>query len=177
MNHRNLILLTGLSLAAWLGNGVSPACVGGLRADEPRTAMQQVSESAAADRNAGAAKESDAKTPAEPVSLAAVERNIVEKTNRWRQRHGLRPLQIDLHLMKSARRHTGWMTRNRRLQHTSAPVAENIAWGQRNSDEALRSWMGSPGHRANILNPRYRKIGVAAYVASDGSVYWCQQFK
>ena len=36
--------------------------------------------------------------------------------------------------------------------------------------------MNSPGHRANILNPGYRRIGVAAYRTPEGTVYWCQQF-
>ena len=36
--------------------------------------------------------------------------------------------------------------------------------------------MNSSGHRANILSPSYSKIGVAAYTANDGTVYWCQQF-
>jgi uncharacterized protein YkwD len=36
--------------------------------------------------------------------------------------------------------------------------------------------MNSPGHRANILNPGYTKIGVAGYTAANGRVYWCQQF-
>lgn len=41
----------------------------------------------------------------------------------------------------------------------------------------VQSWMGSPGHRANILNPRYTTIGVG--VAYDGSLYYIstQNFK
>ncbi len=41
-------------------------------------------------------------------------------------------------------------------------LGENIALGNFGSDEKLvEAWMGSPGHRANILNSRYREIGVA----------------
>jgi uncharacterized protein YkwD len=108
--------------------------------------------------------------------LHPVEERIVEKTNQERRRHGLPPLSIDGRLVRSARRHTAWMTRSRSLSHTSAAVAENIAMGQQSSHEALRSWMSSSGHRANILNSGYTKIGVAAYVAKDGTIYWCQQF-
>jgi uncharacterized protein YkwD len=110
------------------------------------------------------------------VLMHPVEERIVEKTNAERRRHGLPPLEVDGHLVRSARRHTAWMTRSRTLQHTSAAVGENIAMGQQSSTEAVQSWMNSSGHRANILSSGYRKIGVAAYTASDGTVYWCQQF-
>jgi uncharacterized protein YkwD len=110
-------------------------------------------------------------------TLHAVERQVLEQTNRERQRRGLRPLRLDLGLLASARRHTAWMTRSRRLRHTSAPVAENIAMGQRTPPEAMRSWMNSPGHRANILNASYTRIGVGAYRTADGTVFWCQQFQ
>jgi uncharacterized protein YkwD len=109
-------------------------------------------------------------------TLISVEQKIVEKTNAERARHGLPPLTVDSSLMHSARSHTTWMTRSQQLQHTNAAVAENIAMGQTTSGEALQSWMSSPGHRANILNPRYRRIGVAAYRAANGATFWCQQF-
>ena len=110
------------------------------------------------------------------LKLISVEQKIVDQTNAERARHNLPPLTICPNLMRSARTHATWMTRVRRLQHTSQPVAENIAMGQRTSGEAVRSWMNSPGHRANILNASYRRIGVAAYTAPDGTAYWCQQF-
>jgi uncharacterized protein YkwD len=42
---------------------------------------------------------------------------------------------------------------------------ENLAWGVGRSAAArtiLRSWMASPGHRANLLRPGWRRIGVGA---------------
>jgi uncharacterized protein YkwD len=69
------------------------------------------------------------------------------------------------------------MTRNRRLQHTNAPVGENIAMGQHDSAHAVQSWMNSSGHRANMLNASYTRVGAAAYTASDGRIYWCIQFQ
>ncbi len=39
------------------------------------------------------------------------------------------------------------------------------------------AWMNSSGHRANILNPRNRRIGIAAYRTPGGTIYWCQQFR
>jgi len=118
----------------------------------------------------------DAAVPAIYYEMHPVEIKLVQKTNAQRQAHGLRPLRVDRGLLGSARRHTAWMTRNHSMVHTSDPVAENIAWGQRDSSDAINCWMNSSGHRANMLNGSYTRIGVAAYVASDGSIYWCQQF-
>ena len=83
---------------------------------------------------------------------------------------------VDHALLSSARQHAAWMTNSRSMTHTTKPVGENIAMGQRSSGEVVTSWMNSPGHRANILNPGYRRIGVAAYRTPEGTVYWCQQF-
>jgi len=111
------------------------------------------------------------------ITLVALEKSIVEHTNAERARYGLAPLQVDEDLMNSARQHAQWMTRNRALQHTSAPVAENIAMGQPDSRSVLASWMNSSGHRANILNPGHRRIGVAGFLSATGTMFWCQQFR
>jgi uncharacterized protein YkwD len=111
------------------------------------------------------------------VKLAAIEANIVSYTNQERARYGLPPLQVDKKLMESARQHAQWMTRNHSMVHTNKPVAENIAMGQPHSSSAVRAWMNSSGHRANILNMAHRVIGVAAFRTDNGTIYWCQQFR
>jgi uncharacterized protein YkwD len=45
-------------------------------------------------------------------------------------------------------------------------VAENLARGYTTADATVAAWMASPGHRANILNGRLNKIGVAAVYAN-----------
>lgn len=110
------------------------------------------------------------------VRLLAIERNIVKYTNAERVKRGLRPLVIDRGLMKSARDHTSWMARRRRMVHTRLPVAENIGMGYSDSRDVVRGWMRSPGHRRNLLNSSHRRIGAAAFRTSGGSIYWCQQF-
>lgn len=119
-------------------------------------------------------------TPAKPakpaLTLHSVETKIIDRTNEQRARYGLAPLKVDRWLVESARRHTAWMTNARNLQHTNQPVGENIAMGQNSSAEVVQDWMNSSGHRANILNSSYTRIGVAAYRAPDGTTYWCQQF-
>ncbi|MEX2112599.1 MAG: CAP domain-containing protein [Pirellulales bacterium] len=114
--------------------------------------------------------------PAQPLDLHPVEARVIERTNSQRIRHGLRPLRVDRRLVGSARRHAAWMTNSRSMTHTSDSVAENIAMGQNSSAEVINAWMNSSGHRANILNPGYTRIGVAAYVTPGGTIYWCQQF-
>jgi uncharacterized protein YkwD len=53
---------------------------------------------------------------------------------------------------------------------------ENLASGYSTAADTIAGWMNSSGHRANILNPSYTRIGVAAYTTPSGTIYWCQQF-
>lgn len=53
---------------------------------------------------------------------------------------------------------------------------ENIAWGQRSPEEVVNAWMNSEGHRANMLNTNFTKIGVGYYQNSAGRNYWTQLF-
>lgn len=50
--------------------------------------------------------------------------------------------------------------------------AENVAAGLRSSQEVTQGWMGSPGHRKNILDPRVREGAVAAVRDGNGRVWW-----
>lgn len=113
-----------------------------------------------------------------PVSYRffATEVAVAEQTNAERARYGLQPLKLDPSLTQTARQQAWWMTSHHTMQHGNYPVAENIAMGQRSCGEVVRSWMNSSGHRANILNRRHRRIGVAAYTTPSGTTYWCQQF-
>jgi uncharacterized protein YkwD len=58
-------------------------------------------------------------------------------------------------------------------------VGENIASGQRTPEEAVASWLGSPGHCANIMNPAFTEMG-AAYAINprnrNRTAYWTQVF-
>jgi len=137
---------------------------------------------AAKPQQAAKPKEKEAAKPKEPPKpneneLFPVEHAIIEQTNAQRAQYGLPPLEVDPELVKSARAHAIWMTTYQTLQHARQPVAENIAMGQRDQYEVLNCWMRSPGHRANILNGAFRRIGVAAYRIGEGTIFWCQQFR
>jgi uncharacterized protein YkwD len=110
------------------------------------------------------------------LELTGAEANVLELTNKERVSRGLPPLTIDESLVESARQHAFWMASRRTMQHTSKPVGENIAMGQNNSNEAVRTWMNSSGHRANILSRSWNRVGAAAYTSPEGRIYWCLQF-
>ncbi len=54
-------------------------------------------------------------------------------------------------------------------------AGENIAYGQSSPSEVMTAWMNSAGHRANILNASFTKLGVGVY-SSGGTLYWAQMF-
>jgi uncharacterized protein YkwD len=142
-----------------------------------QTAAPQASQPAPTADAEASARQAEQEKVVDGVKLEAIEVNLVSYTNDERVRNGLPPLEVDKDLMETARTHAAWMTRTHNMVHTALAVAENIAMGQPHSSEAVRSWMNSPGHRANILNPGHRHIGVAAYCTENGTIFWCQQFQ
>lgn len=55
-------------------------------------------------------------------------------------------------------------------------VGENVAQGFTKAGTLLKAWMDSPGHRANILDARYRQLGVGARKSDEGTWYVAQVF-
>ena len=55
-------------------------------------------------------------------------------------------------------------------------AGEHIANGQRTPEAVVTAWMNSPGHKANVLSPSYKNIGVGVYIDPYGRVYWTQLF-
>jgi uncharacterized protein YkwD len=52
---------------------------------------------------------------------------------------------------------------------------ENIARGQADPAAVVEAWMNSPGHRANILNPDFKTLGVGVHFGPGGP-WWTQDF-
>ena len=52
---------------------------------------------------------------------------------------------------------------------------ENIARGQPTPGDVMDSWMASPGHRANILEPSFGRLGVGVRLELGGP-WWVQNF-
>ncbi len=57
-------------------------------------------------------------------------------------------------------------------------VGENIAAGQTTAEEAVRGWIDSPPHCANLMSPRFTEMGVSYAVNMDSkmAIYWAQVF-
>jgi len=58
----------------------------------------------------------------------------------------------------------------------SSARAENIAGNFRSPEQVVSAWMKSEGHKRNILNPVYNKIGIGVYTDSAGKLSWEQMF-
>ena len=118
------------------------------------------------------------------------EKEVIRLVNQIRAERGLGTLTEDWELSRVARIKSHDMKDNNYFSHTS-PVygspfqmmksfgisyksaAENIARGQATPQAVVNAWMNSSGHRANILNSSYNKIGVG-YV--ENGKYWTQMF-
>ncbi len=128
--------------------------------------------------------------PETDLSVRAYEQEVIRLTNIERAKYGLKPLTEDWELSRVARYKSQDMHDRRYFDHNSPTygtpfqmmksfgltyrsAGENIAMGYRTPQSVVTGWMNSSGHRANILNSSYTKIGVG-YVA-DGN-YWTQQF-
>jgi len=122
------------------------------------------------------------------TSNLTFEQQVVELTNQERAKNGLAPLKENAELNYAADEYAELMSDRGVLSHTgpdgSQPwdrakavgyeaqtMGENIAAGQKTPEQVVAAWMNSPGHRANILNPKYTEIGVGF----DDN-YWVQKF-
>ncbi len=106
------------------------------------------------------------------------ERQMLTLVNREREKVGVRPLTVDAPLQELARVHSREMFERGYFSHTSpssgspfdrmraagitfSVAGENLAYAP-NVQMAHDGLMNSPGHRANILNPQFGKIGIGA---------------
>ena len=64
-----------------------------------------------------------------------------------------------------------------RAGYKSVLTGENIALGPESAEEVVAGWLASPGHCANIMEPRFRDIGVGLATGKKrGQIYWVQNF-
>lgn len=118
-----------------------------------------------------------------------VEQEIARLTNRARGRR--RRLSRDRECVGEARDNVRWMIRRNLLVHRAqfecddtSPYAENISYLPRDvarsprqaASYVVKHWMGSPGHRRNILNPQFGMTGIAARVDRRGGLWISQTF-
>lgn len=140
-------------------------------------------------------------------TLPAEVQRVVDLTNQERAAAGCSALRVSNLLNEAAQGHSQNMALHDFFSHTgwdgsspwdrmeavgyTAGAAENIAAGYSTPDAVMAAWMGSSGHRANILNCSLTEIGIGYYYQSDdqanvrldsGSLsgpfgyYWTQDF-
>ena len=113
------------------------------------------------------------------MSLADSKAATICLLNDIRRSKGLRPFHLNGRLSLASQRHTNSMTEHKYFAHGDFvgriratrylsgargwTVGENIAWGSwdyATPASIVSGWMHSPPHRANILNRRFREIGI-----------------
>jgi uncharacterized protein YkwD len=116
-----------------------------------------------------------------PTSVAGARSATLCLLNAQRSRHGLSPLSSQGRLQRAATAYSRKMVTQHFFDHVGpdgstlqqriasagyggwSTIGENIAWGSgRLATPAtiVTEWMHSPGHRANILRPAFRQIGI-----------------
>ncbi|MGW3245983.1 CAP domain-containing protein [Streptomyces sp. NPDC001070] len=153
-------------------------------APEPSQTSAPAAPSASAATTAPAEGEDDGDQSVAEISVLAL-------VNTVRATAGCQPLHYDKKLSELASDFSSDMAARGFFDHTDpdgddpwdraaqAGVknlgGENIARGQATAQEVMDAWMNSDGHRANILNCDFKKIGVGA-VFGEGGPWWTQDF-
>ena len=114
----------------------------------------------------------------------AYEAEMLQMINEERRKHGLKPLQADPEMLQVARAHSQDMFAKGYFAHDDldgkdpfdrmkeanirfSSAGENLALAQ-TVEIAHVNLMNSPGHRANILNPSFGRVGIGIL---DGGFY------
>ncbi|MFJ8695986.1 CAP domain-containing protein [Streptomyces roseolilacinus] len=121
----------------------------------------------------------------------AAEAAVIDLVNQERAKVGCSPVRASTELGDLARAFSQDMAARGFFSHTDpdgdgpwerasqAGVeglgGENIARGQADAAAVMESWMNSDGHRANILNCDFTRLGVGVHIAGGGP-WWTQNF-
>ena len=130
------------------------------------------------------------RTSARVTSAGEMNRPLVALVNQFRRARGLRALKPSPLLERAAEAHSASMGRLGFFRHASADgssfnkrlarfypspfVGEAIAWQAPDMSprETLEMWLASPGHRALLVMPEWREIGIGAVrVANAGGFF------
>jgi uncharacterized protein YkwD len=135
----------------------------------------------------------DAGEKPKPGPATKDEKKVFELTNEERKKKELKPLVLNATLCMVARSHSENMAAQGKLAHDldgksafdrmrSAGYkfvkgGENVGAGDGITPEGMvKAWMGSDGHRGNILTDDYTELGVGIARAKNGQLYYTQVF-
>ncbi len=135
---------------------------------------KQITSHRADRREAAKLRNKDSRTTGPKLDPVAARKII----NAYRQRNGLRPLKLDLKLVKAARAHSKDLAKHDKISHRGSDgskpwdrvvragynpglTAENVGTGQMTLTEVLRGWQHSPSHKKNLLLPDATHMGIA----------------
>lgn len=121
---------------------------------------------------------------------ADLEKRMVELINVEREARGIPPLELHAGLSDVAREYSRKMAETGRVDHErDRPVEERIRTVLPNTcmfaenvskntsvDYALSDLMTSEGHRDNLLNPSYVRVGIGIVRSEDDYLYITQEF-
>ncbi|UNO39940.1 sigma-70 family RNA polymerase sigma factor [Streptomyces sp. MST-110588] len=130
--------------------------------------------------------------PPADTSTSTPAQQVISLVNTERAKAGCSPLTSNPRLTAAAQGHSRDMAVRHFFDHTNPDGAgpgeritaagyqwstygENIAYGQQSPADVMKSWMNSPGHRANILNCAFKEIGIGIHNAPGGP-WWTQNF-
>lgn len=125
-----------------------------------------------------------------PISKEEYTREVLRLTNIERKNQGLSELKTNLALTTASKKRSTELVKlfeherpngkniftvldEYGIRYTTA--GENIAYGQTTPEDVVDGWMNSQGHRENILNGDFNKMGVGVY-HYNGIIYWTQLF-
>lgn len=130
----------------------------------------------------------------DPPAAQQLLAELLEAVNSERAKHDLRPLKPDPTLTRVAEFYACRMIEGRFFGHQDPfdgstvdaraanfgyayyKIGENLAAGHHTVAEVIAHWLRSPGHRANILDPAFRDIGLAVKQGGEFGIYWVQEF-
>lgn len=113
--------------------------------------------------------------------------NLIDLHNEARKKSWfvLDPLENDSTLENYATMWANKMAENHKLNHSSMKdilalgfnkVSENIAYGQKDEESVMKTWLNSSGHKKNIMDKNITHIGCGFSYSSDNVLYWCVCF-
>lgn len=165
--------------------GFSPATNGRCQSAVPRSLTLGVVIAAAAVSSFAAAASASNQDGARTPVVGSVESSVLVEINALRRARSQPPLRLSAALSAAAAAHSRSMRARGFFDHASADgtpfwrrierhygrrgfahwsVGENLLWASPELDarDAVKRWLASPPHRANLLNPRWREIGLSA---------------